>query len=93
MKGVDICLSEGTKCGKGSQITVAAFDNTKTNSTSLNADPADSGTATLFRYHDSKYDGTAANPLESISQITVTVGGVLNTYNCTDGACRIYIGN
>jgi hypothetical protein len=92
LRGVDICMSNGTLGLTGTKIAIAVFDNSKTPATSLAPDPSDSGNTTLFRYHDANYDGKPDNPFESMGQINVTVGS-LNTYICTDGACQIFIGN
>jgi hypothetical protein len=103
MRGVDICVSDGTNCGAAAtaphQIAIAAFDNTNMG-ISLEAEHVENQSdETTFRYRDPNSDPSGADTtkpktlLEHMGQIVVTVGGTPNSYDCTDGACQIYIGN
>jgi hypothetical protein len=99
-KGIDICVTSvsGTK-GK---IAIAAFDNTNANSMTaaqLFSEEVEQGDATVFGYHDPTYKATHADAntpstlLEYMGQLSVTIGGQPNNYNCYEGLCQIYIGN
>lgn len=90
-KGVDVCVSDGTKCGTGSYIAVATFDA----STGLVKEvPNDVGSEIIFRYKDIGYDGKPGNFLEHIGKISFKVnsGATANTYTCPIGICQISIG-
>jgi len=95
-RGVDICVSDGMNCGKGSLIAIAAFDDTpfniftRWNPSQLSPEPIDTN---LYRYHDPDYNGKISNLLEYMGQITVTLSSGSSSYTCINGICQIYIGN
>jgi hypothetical protein len=94
-RGVDICVSDGSSCGTGNLIAIAAFDNQPTGNmpASIVGEPVETGDSTLYGYHDPSYNGQPTNLLEYMGLVTVTIGGTPTNYNCIEGICQIYIGN